>query len=300
MKIRQLFEDYKIPFQDKGKNVGRGWIELHCPFCDDPSTHLGFNEEKEYFHCWRCGFHRNDDTIAKLLHISKRQARTILKQYKGKDIRINTDSLIKIEKKSFKFPSNCTALNSTHRKYLERRGFDPDKLIKEWGLLGAGPISMLDKKDYRYRIIIPIMWNNQIVSFQGRDITGKAKVRYKACPKDREIIHHQDILYGDQQQWTDTGICVEGVTDVWRFGSRSFAVFGISYTAMQVRNIAKHFKKVIIVFDNEVVAQQQADKLMAELRFRGIKVRKEIIGKEGMDPAGMKQEDADYFVKQIL
>ena len=261
-----------------------------------PYTTL-FRSAKEYFHCWRCGYHKTIDTLTRLLKIPKLKAREIIKQYAGKSTINNVNSLVKIEKKPFKFPSNCIQLQNNHKKYLEKRGFSPTKLKEQWNLLGTGPCSLLDKQDYKHRILIPMKWNDQIVSFQCRDITGKAQLRYKACPKNREIIEHQNIIYGNQQKWTDVGICVEGVTDVWRFGYRSFAVFGISYTPAQVRTIANNFKKVIIIFDNEEFAQQQADKLMAELQFRGVETIKRTVKN---DPANMKQEEADYFIKRLL
>ena len=110
------------------------------------------------------------------------------------------------------------------------------------------------------------------------------------------MIRHQSILYGKQEAWKNIGICVEGVTDVWRLGFSSFATFGISFTPSQVRNIVKHFKKVVILFDDDPQAQEQAKKLMGELRFRGVETWKEnIVG----DPAGLNQDDANSLVKEI-
>ena len=90
---------------------------------------------------------------------------------------------------------------------------------------------------------------------------------------------------------------VEGPTDVWRLGSLAFAVSGIKYTPIQVRNISKAFKQVAIVFDADPQAKIQATKLVAELRFRGVDAfRVDIEG----DPGSMKQEDADYLVKNLI
>jgi DNA primase len=118
-----------------------------------------------------------------------------------------------------------------------------------------------------------------------------------ACPKDRELIPHKEILYGKQEYWKDNAICVEGPTDVWRFGVRSFAVSGIKFTPKQVRVMAKMFKRVAVCFDNDPQALIQANKLVGELKFRGVDAfRVDIEG----DPGSMKQEDADYLVKQLI
>jgi len=44
-----FLKEYKIPYTEKGKNVGREWIGMKCPFHDDVSNHLGFNLIKGYF-----------------------------------------------------------------------------------------------------------------------------------------------------------------------------------------------------------------------------------------------------------
>jgi DNA primase len=109
---------------------------------------------------------------------------------------------------------------------------------------------------------------------------------------------HKHILYGKQSEWKDTIIIVEGITDVWRFGSAACACFGIKYTSQQLRFIAKNFTKVAVCFDGgELQAATQANRLIAELQFRGVEAfRVDITG----DPGSMKQSEADYLVKQLL
>ena len=296
MKIQELLNDYNIPFQTEGhKHCRPGWVNMECPFCSgNPGLHLGYNEEKNFCVCWRCGYHKIENVFTALLNISWREAKELIRQYGGHSF--SQPVLTKPRVKNFKFPSNCGQMEKPHRDYLIQRKFNPEQLEHDWNLMGTGPISLLDRKNYKHRIIIPITWNGKIVSFQGRDITGKSELRYKACPQDRELIPHQTILYGRQEMWNDIGICVEGVTDVWRLGFSSFATFGISFTPSQIHNIVKHFKKVVILFDDDPQAQKQAKKLMGELRFRGVKTRKENIVE---DPATLRQKDADILMKEL-
>ena len=296
MRFIQLLTDYSIDYTTEGnKHCTSGWVQVHCPFCEGSQNyHLGYNEEKNYGNCWRCGYHRTVDILIALLNVSQREAKKLIRQYGGHSF--SRPVLIKPRMKSFKFPSNCEQMKKSHRNYLIQRKFNPEQLEQDWNLMGVGPISLLDRKDYKHRIIIPITWNGKTVSFQGRDITGKSEIKYKACPQNRELISHQTILYGKQEAWRDIGICVEGVTDVWRLGFSSFATFGIGFTSSQIRNIAKNFTRVIIIFDDDLQAQERADKLMGELQFRGIETWKEtIIG----DPASLDQKDADSLVKKI-
>jgi len=292
MDITRLLSDFQIPFQTGGKNVGKDWIGLSCPFCDDPSYHLGYNLKKKFFHCWRCGTHPITTTISKLLSINENQVSRIIQQYNGAT---EADSAIII--KPFQFPTGTMQMTNQHKTYLENRKFNPEILEKEWGLLGTGPVSKLDNSDYKLRIIAPIYWGGKIVSFQGRSLSNKTTPKYKACPKNREIISHKHILYGKQSKWKSTGICVEGITDVWRLGIFSFATFGIEYTSMQARIIANSFKSVLVLFDNEPQAQLQADKLVAELKFRGVNAKKATVKD---DPGNMLQNDADYLIKQYF
>jgi DNA primase len=185
--------------------------------------------------------------------------------------------------------------------------FYPDRLEREWNLMGTGPIATLDngkegnaKKliNYKSRVLIPYIWDNQQVSFDTRDITNKSPYKYLACPKAREVIPHKDILYGNQEQWGNKGICVEGTTDVWRLGGKAFATSGIKFTTSQVRAISKTFKRVFIIFDGEESeAIKQARKLKRELEFQWVKA---FIEKIKGDPGSMKEDDAKHLVKTLL
>ena len=307
MDIIQLYQDYTVDFLTEGhRHCSEGWVNTACPYCTgNPGYHLGFNLDDNYYMCYRCGWHSVSETIAKLIHVPEFEVQPIIKGYGLLVPKRRTEPVKKIRVKSFRLPSNTRPLEANHKKYLEGRGFDPDYLEKEWNLLGTGPTSTLDtgsgsnKKilNYRFRIIIPFIWDDQQVSFDSRDITNKSMSKYMACPGDRELISHKDILYGKQEKWKKTGILVEGPTDVWRMGTSSFATSGIKYTTSQLRLVAKFFKRVAVCFDDEPQAIIQATKIVGELKFRGVDAfRVDIEG----DPGSMKQEDADYLVKQLI
>ena len=295
MRIIELYQDYNILFKTEGKNCSPGWVVIKCPFCNDPSEHLGFSLSENYFRCWRCGWKDIVTTISKLTQINNTSVRKIIKEYGG-TIRKPVDEP-KPRFKPFKLPSNTKPLTGTHKAYLQRRGFDAKELEREWGLISTGPASFLDDYEYSHRILAPIYWNGKQVSFQTRTHKGRVIPKYKACHKEREVIHHQEILYGNQEKWQEIGICVEGITDVWRLGPTAFATFGMEVTTKQIEVIAKSFKKVVVIFDNESQAQKQADKLVGELQFRGIGAKKITLTKS--DPGTLEQNEVDYLVKMI-
>ena len=301
MDIIRLFRDYGIEYVTEGHtHVTQGHVNTHCPFCaGSRDFHLGYSLQGDFFHCWRCGWHPTVETIAKLLGVSVSDAYGIIKDYGGKTHKKTfVEPVLKIRAKAHKLPSNTGPMLPAHRRYLEKRGFDPVKLEKMWGLLGTGPLSMLDKINYSRRVIIPIWWERQQVSFQGRDITGNAPQKYLACPEERELIKHKHILYGQPEIFEDLSqcICAEGVADVWRIGKWGVCTFGISYTHEQVR-ILRKFKKVIIWFDEEIQAQKQARKLRMELEFSGVETDQIFTSK---DPADTDPDTVRKILRKYL
>jgi len=299
MRVQELYRDFGVEIAPEGhKHQREGWVNTACPFCTgNPGFHLGYNTYGDYFHCHRCGGHFPDSVISKILHINIRAARDLIKKYGGVSLRSKKEPKVKVNLHPYKYPTGEIKLLSPHIKYLENRRYDPEKLQKEWGITGTGPFAYLDKINYSKRLLAPIYWQGKEVSFQTRDVTGRHPKKYLACPQARELVEHQKIVYGNLHEWGPRGICVEGITDVWRLGAKSFAVFGIEYTPAQVREIAKIFTEVVVVFDPEPQAQRQADKLVAELEFRGLKAWKEVLD---TDPGDMQQDDADSFVRNLL
>lgn len=302
MNIEQLFRDYNIPTAPTShKHYREGWVSVECPFCSgNPGYHLGYNIADDYFTCWRCGWKGKLNAISGVLRVHKSELNTILARY---DYTPKTSTkTARASIKPFKFPSNTEPMKTSHRRYLISRGFDPDKIELEWGVLGTGMYSKLDKINYSKRIIIPYEWGGKIVTFQGRDITDTHPMKYLACPEVREVQNIKTILYGKQSAWTDVGIGVEGVTDVWRLGSMAVGLSGIKYKPQQVRLIAKSFKRFFVLFDSgndssdEKQAQKQAEKLVAELKFRGVDAINLCIAG---DPGSMNQSSADSLVRQL-
>jgi len=299
MDLIQLYSDYSVDYKTEGhKHCHPGWVNTPCPHCTgNPGYHLGYNLQNNYYYCYRCGWHPIEPTIAKLLSINYKEVEKILKRYGILVPRVTKSDTQVTKVVEHRMPSGTGPLMKNHKLYLESRGFDSDLLERTWNLVGTGPVSLLDGLNYKLRIIAPVIWDSQAVSFISRDITGKSSYRYITCPKDRELILHKHILYGKQDEWRDTAICVEGITDAWRFGTQAIATFGIQFTTQQVREMRNFFKRIMVVYDDDPQAVVQASKLVSELKFRGVDAKRiDIVG----DPGSMKQEDADYLLKQLI
>lgn len=295
--VIKFYQAHRINYTTRGKKSTKGWVQTRCPFCHSTDYHLGSHINTGAFNCWKCGKHKQTDTIKELLGISFGEANEIRKKY-------STDSEIKTyvgvpEKptrtllRACPYPCGTSELKPRHKAYIASRKFNPERIIKLWGIRATEAVGK-----YKWRVIIPIMYEGKMVSYQGRDITGKSDLKYKACIKEEELINHQHLVYGIDNVVGECCVVVEGVFDVWRLGYGAVCCFGISYTMQQVNLIAKRFKKVFILFDTEDRAQLQAQKMGVLLTGRGVDV--EILELEGAaDPADMEQREANQLMKEL-
>jgi DNA primase len=296
--VKQFLIDYSIPKNEEGPDTSPGWINIQCPFCDDSVKHLGLplNGNSSNGNCWKCGAHWIPKIISTVIDVSIDQAKEIISEYSTNSVQVlkkkNTNKSNKI---IIELPIGTKELKLNHKEYLIKRNFDPNKLEKIWDLKGTGPIG-----DYKLRIIAPIYYRNIVVSYQGRDITNKQKLRYKACSKENEVLHHKHLLYGIDKVKNRKGILVEGITDVWRLGEGAVASFGTSYHQEQVNFISKHFDEIFILFDpGDKIAYKKATSLVWSLQGLNTKAHIINIDFDG-DPADLKQKEADYIKKHLL
>jgi len=285
-------KDNKIMIAEEGSNTSPGWANIQCPFCDDQSTHLGFNIENGGFNCWRCGPHSVYDVIRIFKNCSLKTASQIYYEYQtGKKVKIKK---VKFHSKKVKLPEFIQPLEVKAKKYLKSRNFDPDMLITKYNLQYVDNIG-----DYKFRIIAPINYQGQIVSYQGRDITGRQELRYKACSEFDEVIHYKNILYNMDNATKDYAIVMEGITDVWKIGDDTIATFGTGYTQEQVLLLIERYKKIFILFDTEEIAMKKAKDLGGLLNSFGVDV--EIVELFGVnDPANLSDEEANDFKSRLF
>ena len=300
MSFLDLCRNLHIPYEtEESPKVQVGWVGLTCPFCRSHGPHLGVHLEGWGTNCWRCGSHPLDETLVRITGLSRPEVWNLIREYRGKKTTkrriVNKESKINIRR--FQFPPGCGEMDGSHRVYLEKRGFDPDHIAKEWDVKGTGPSSFLDHINYSYRIVAPIVWDGEIVSFQSRDITGKSQVKYLACPPGRESKSHKDVLYGQQGKWGEVGVCVEGITDCWRLGPKSFATFGVQLRTTQLLLMTQQFRKLVILFDSEPPAQKRAKHLASRLRGAGVRVQIETVD---TDPADLDEKEARCLVRKLV
>ncbi len=179
-------------------------------------------------------------------------------------------------------------LTHTHYKYLDWRGFDPDKLRQQWGIKSTGFHGM-----YKHRIFIPVFFEWGLVSFQC--LSPGHSPPYLACEEENEVIPHKHIVYGfDFAVERRRCVVVEGVTDVWRLGPGAVGLFGQKYTSHQVQLLANNFDKITIMLDSDVV---DPEKLTQSLSLLGV-ATDTIYLKKG-DPGALSKDKARAIMKDL-
>jgi DNA primase len=206
------------------------------------------------YNCFKCGqFGNVVDFIQILDRCDLKQAIRISRSYQSIDSFIPPTEKKRSSADSAQLPFDSTKQFKTrHLEFLRSRRYEPEKLIKQYDLYVTGPSG-----DFKHRIIIPVFYKGEMVTYVGRDFTGRAEVPYKNCPDERSVISPKKILYNLDE--TDSTLCwVEGFFDVARFGEGAVCSFGTKWTSEQLALLIGK-KRLYIWFDGD--AQREAKRL---------------------------------------
>lgn len=199
-----------------------------------------------------------------------------------------------------------SSLPATHPAvaYLRGRGFDVDILTERYG------VSYCTSSRYslaRNRIIIPVTEGGKLKGWQARyagelDWKGpdrrSLQPKYFSCPDSHfrsRCLYNFDAM----KEW-ETGIIVEGPTDVWRTGLMSGCIFGNSVTKLQQRKFVSVFRSrtSVLLLDPEEFESRTTRELVSALtaelpgRFCAVKLP------DGTDPGGLDRSFLRGYIKQ--
>lgn len=281
---RGFLDEYGIEYENN-----RNFYNVQCPFCDDRSKHLGVPKKGYTCTCFRCGKHSLFSTVKELLGLQPKNINEILKKY---DTLSDDVEEVSYQNETITVPGG--KLTKGHKLYLESRNYDADYLERKYDLRGT----LATGDAYAYRIITPIYYNNRIVSYQGRDYTGRQEARYMTCKPEFEIIHHKKILFNLDNCKQDSVIVCEGVYDAFRFGNDCCCTFGTGYKGEQVNLLAKRFTRVFLMYDPEPEAQERARVMGDALSLAGIDVQN-ILLNNGKDPGDQSEQTVKELKKDL-
>jgi hypothetical protein len=306
--VVSFLEDNDIYHKFSGKNIGRGWVGFQCPFCEGQGTHGGVNLTHKRFSCWQCAEPASPPKLIKqILNCSWAKAYEILRKYSKRETAMPpwaTDIPAVKERSSrpVHLPALTGSLTGPGGHYLSSRGFNPEAIEAQYGVKESGPLGK-----YKFRLIIPIYFKKELVSFTSRDYTGKGEPKYKEQPVDEAMIPTKDCLYNIDTVKDDL-LIVEGPADVWRMGNGAVALFGLSCSVSQQELLFRWWqhvlrakkrrrkKRVVMLLDPKT--KRAADKLYYTLIsiIRDLK----IVELQGGDPAELTQQEAMNLKKELF
>lgn len=295
--IISFLTDYSIPYATRGKNISRNWIGVNCPSCEsDSGFHGAISPDGHFYNCWREGKLQLPDVVSLWLGVSKSESIKILNSYRSDFISNGVEKQVE-HIKEMSLPGN--SLNEFHKKYLDKRGFDPELLEQKYGFRGTAAGATYMGQDFSFSLIIPVFdRKGGLISFQSRDITGYSKIRYKGVKAENCIKHYKDTLYNLHLVKGDTCVLTEGIFDAIRGGDGFVCSFGTSLKSSQIRELSE-FKNVFILFDSEDFAQEKALFYGKELSSLGVNVENIRLNLGDRDVGDLNEQEIFYLKKEL-
>jgi hypothetical protein len=272
--IIEFLNKHNIPYIEGGVNVKRGEVNIRCPFCiDDPSAHLGVDEQRQIFSCWRNPRHRG--RLVKLImvlgRISYSQACALLGQndhwFDGgafSNFIANPEAFFEADKIKIKtlpkypFKDYNVKIPRLFVDYLISRGFYykhiPD-LFNEYS------IRYCVEGLYRDRLVIPVTLRGEQVTFTTRSISDG--IRYLSLSeKDGALLSIKETVWNFDNLLDYGGeilfLC-EGPLDALKLdyygkkiGGRATCLFGKNIKMEQIlllSELVERFNKVVLLLD---------------------------------------------------
>jgi len=289
--------------------ASREYHNVHCKFCGGSSTSpfsLGIHVSKGFATCWRCSGHSLFEVVRVLTGCTTTEAKEILDAYAYDPG--HSEPRYKATVIQTCTPPG-TPLTAHYKEYLSSRGFDPDWIALEHGVLAAGPRCHWDAGQpitddwkgqwFSDRLIIPIHdATGKVVNFQGRSIRKDELIRYKGARVDMVPMHHKHLLYGAHRARKDLVVVVEGVMDQWKLGRGVVATFGTSLTVFQVLLLSR-YRRVLFCFDSEDTAQAKAVRWAKEVAALGAKAEVVDLELGERDAGDLSDEEAGAVRREL-
>lgn len=233
-------------------------LRVDCPHCGDNKKKMYVNSSTGVYHCWRCN---ESGTFYKL----RKQLPEI---FVGQPVILNR--LVKRERrqtrkiegmppqfKKFKQIEPQMLLRHRGYKYISNRGISDSTIFEH-------EIGFCSKGRFSKRIMVPVFHNKELVSYLGRDYSGKADKRVLYDTRENvnpvamylynfdEAKKYRSILV--TEGWVD---CLKSKQKVVGKGLGVVASFGKNLTTEQIDLLVEgEFDEIIFMWDLDAFDQQ--------------------------------------------
>lgn len=267
----EFLAKYHIPYVDHGVNVKRGEVNIRCPYCiDDPSMHLGIDDERLLFSCWRNSAHRG--RLHKLIMTLAKCSFTVACEILGQNSlwydKSQFDNFmadpeaffkdveeVKVLEDKYPFRNDVDKMPRKFSDYLINRGFFSkhiSRLFEDYFLMYC------TEGRYAQRIIVPISIRDEYITFTARAINDG--VRYLTLSeKDGAVDSIKETLFNFDDSEGHTLFVCEGPFDALKLdfygkklGGRATCLFGKNIKPQQallLDEMSERFDKIVLLLD---------------------------------------------------
>ena len=247
-----------------------------CPECDVDEPKLWINVchpayPQGCWRCWRNEQHRGGP-VKLIMHLERldyQEARAKAERFSTAEAQVVEEERGEPVLEEIEMPKGLVAFAnagigsqySAPLEFLYRRGFGI-RTVHSWGLRYA-PLWTYEDMVYKRRLFIPVYFQQRLVAFQARDITGRQKPKYVTSPLAEDAALP---LYNCDRVSPELVVLCEGVTDVWAVGrEHGSCLFGKVLRPFQ-RDILTGVvgaKRVLVALDGD--AYGDAEKIAMDL-----------------------------------
>lgn len=235
-----------------------GWITFDCPLCSDKRKRAGViqSSAKISYHCFNCGYttgwapgpklggkyRKLCETLGVAIADIHKVVLDLMKYSEELEIEDSTEYVYaEASFKTHQLPEETTLV-----EHLED-GHPVKEYAEQRGLLGNFPLMHINNSLYKKRLVVPFMYNNELVGWTGRHINppNKETAKYLLNMQSGYVFNIDRYVNSDR----NFVIVVEGVFDAILIDGIS--VLGNGVTSEQAQLIAKLNKRVILCPDKD-------------------------------------------------
>lgn len=279
----------------------RKYLYVTCPSCDNRDPHLWINvgdPTRPYgtWRCWKDESHGGGPVklVRHLENISWKVAFARLEEFSK--VALEDEMVLRKEPEfpEIEAPDNLTKAVKSKKamQFLKSRGFGVQDAM-DWGL-HYGDRFTYNKRLYRWSLFIPIQFQDRLMAFQVRDVTGRRKQKYLSSP-DSPI---KEVLYNADRVDSKLVVVTEGAMDAWAVGKKhGVCIFGKKISDYQAKTLYEVVgaERVLVALDGE--AYKEAEGIAHDLL--GVVPRVDVLEMPyGEDPASLGREKLWELIKK--